>query len=42
MVPCQPQRAQAVMSVDDPRAFWQKTDLSTERPEDEDLQLGRK
>lgn len=29
------------MSVDDPRAFWQKTDLSTERPEDEDLQLGR-
>ena len=37
MVPFKPQCPQAAMSVDDPRAFWQKTDLSTEKPEDEEL-----
>ena len=33
-------RTKAVVEVDDPKSFWQKTDLHAEEPEDEDLQLG--
>lgn len=34
------QEVEAVVEVDDPKGFWQKTDLHAEEPEDEDLQLG--
>ena len=33
-------RTKAVVEVDDPKDFWQKTDLHAEEPEDEELQLG--
>ena len=33
-------RTKAVVEVDDPKDFWQKTHLHAEEPEDEDLQLG--